>query len=460
MPDIRFQMSPRQLTALGALRDPEIDELLYGGAKGGGKSVFGCEWSVVRAAEIIKDCKLERSENPPIIGFLGRKQAVDFNTTTLETWKRFIPSELYEHKKQEKLIVIQNTVALRYGGLDDSETVKKFNSAEFAFFFLDQAEEVGVNDVGLLRGTLRLKLNGVQPAYKALYTANPSPCWLKNEFITMPKPRTKFVQALPRDNPFIDHEAYEAQLKKAFGFNPSLLKAYLEGSWDELGQAYVVIPRADLDRNIGNVFASYKRVKRITVADISEDGNDETVIYDMTNTRIDNEEIYSHRDLMDTVGRIMTHAKKHKSNMICVDKVGLGAGVYSRLMEVYSDDKRMRVYGFDSRVSAPGPLNDMTFANYRAYAWFKVRELARQKKLDLHEEPTLLSQLSSVTYHFTNGDEIIIDKKEDLRETMGGSPDRADAYIMGIDALDHADFVEIRDAWAPDRRPAFRAALA
>lgn len=459
MPELTFPMSPRQLMGLQTLAKPEVRELLYGGAKGGGKSVFGCRWSVIRSAEIMQQCKIQPSANPPVIGFLGRKQSVDFTNTTLETWKRFVPPELYRIQKVEKLIVIQESVSLRYGGLDDTETIKKFNSAEYAFFFLDQAEECTESDIGMLRGTFRLKLNGVQPAYKALYTANPKPCYLRKAFVIKQEPGHAFVKALPSDNPFIDNKAYIEQLKLAYGYNPSLLKALLEGSWSDLDQAYVVIPLGELEKNVANPMATYKRVKRVTVADIADSGDDETVIYDMTNTRIDNSEVYTHVGLMDTVGRIIAHQKRHKSNMVCVDIVGLGAGVYSRLQEIYGDDKRVTVYGYDGRCKAPGKLNDLTFANYRAYAYFKVRELTKTRQLDLKYEETLFNQLSGVTYHFTSGGEIIIDKKEDLKETLGCSPDRADTYVMGIDAMEKAAFVEVNDAWAPKKTREFKPAL-
>lgn len=449
-------MSAKQLTAYHELMGPDIDELLYGGAKGGGKSWFGCEICFLKALDVINVCKLKPSSTPPVIGFMGRKQSVDFTTTTLETWKRAIPPEMYEHRKADRLLVIQNTASIRYGGLDDSDTVNKMNSAEFAFFFIDQAEEVSEADIGLLRGTLRLKLNGVQPAYKALFTANPRKCWLKPAFITAPQPRTKFIQALPGDNPFIDSEAYKLQLQKAFAFNPQLLQAYLYGSWDELDAAYAVIPASAVDRCVDSGFDSGKAEKRVTVLDIAEDGTDETVIYDFVNRKIrrDTIEIYTHRDLMDTVGRAMSHAKKNSSNMICVDKVGLGAGVYSRLQEIYSkeddfDEERedVAVYGFDGRIAAPGPLNDMTFQNYKAWAWFKARDAFMEGSVDIPDDAKLRGQLTGVTWHYTNGDVIAIDKIEDLKKNLGASPDRATTVVMGLDALSKATPKRMRDAY-------------
>jgi phage terminase large subunit len=458
--EIILKLSPKQMLAWDTLMGPDYDELLFGGAKGGAKSWFGCAFSFLKALDVIEVCSLQPSPTPPVIGFMGRKQSVDFTTTTLETWKRAIPYEMYEHKKQEKLLIIQNTATIRYGGLDDSDTVNKMNSAEFAFFFIDQAEEVSEADVGLLRGTLRLKLNGVQPAYKALYTANPRKCWLKPAFITAPDTRSKFIQALPGDNPFIDSKAYKLQLQKAFGFNPQLLQAYLYGSWDELDAAYAVIPASAVESCVDSGFQGGKAEKRITVLDLAEDGTDETVIYDFINRQVrkDTIEIYTHRDLMDTVGRAMAHATKNKSNLICVDKVGLGAGVYSRLKEVYSDQDAkekevMTVYGFDGRIEPPGQLNEQTFANYKAWAWFKARDEFMAGAVDIPDDATLRAQLSGVTWHFTNGDVIIIDKNEDLKKNLGASPDRATTVIMGLDALAKAPAKKVRDVYAEGNKP-------
>lgn len=458
--NVHFQMSPRQLLAYQSLAQINIDELLYGGAKGGGKSVFGCEFSVLKTVEVIQQCNLKPSATPPVIGFMGRKQSVDFSSTTLETWKRFIPSDLYEHKPSEKLIIIGHTAALRYGGLDDSDTIKKFNSMELAFYFIDQAEECTENDIAMLRGTLRLKLNGVQPSYKGLLTANPAICWLKKAFITAPQPGTRFVRALPSDNPFIDAQAYVEQLKKAFSFNPALLNAYLYGSWEDLDSAFTVIPAAAVERCVDSGYSARGGEKRITVCDIAEDGSDETVIYDWINAKVrrDTIEIYSHRDLMDSCGRIQAHAKKNGSNLICIDKVGLGAGVYSRLNEIYGSseddeiEQKVTIYGFDGRISPPGQLNEMTFKNYKTYAWFKAREIFKASRVDIPDDPVLKAQLAGMTWKFTSGEVIMLDTNEDVKERLGQSPDRGTTVVMGLDALSRAAIIKPYDKYA---RPQF-----
>ena len=443
----KFTLSPKQGLALKSLEDPEIDELLYGGAKGGGKSVFGCIWTYYQAKKIIRDHNLQPSKHPIVVGFMGRKQSVDFTTSTLNTWKTMIPTEAYEIKKQEKLIVIENTVAILYGGMDDSDTVKKFNSMDLSFYFVDQAEECNEQDIGLLRGTFRLKIKGQPLEYKGLLTANPAICWLKAAFITTPQPKTKFIQALPKDNPYLP-EGYIDQLKKAFEFRPELLRAYLEGSWDDLDVAFIVIKNKHVLLNVNNSQYDKTILKRITMGDISGEGDDETVIYDFENTRVVKHEIYSHRSTMDTVGRLQAHARENKSNMIAVDIVGIGKGVYDRLVEIFADEPGMMIYGFDGRVKAN---DERTYFNHKTEAWFYAAKLFHNRYCDIPHDPILISQLSSVTYEYKSNEKLAITPKDKLKEKMKHSPDRADCYVMGLDALRVATPIETRDKYERSR---------
>lgn len=441
---IKFNLSPKQGLAFKALEnEPPRTELLFGGAKGGGKSVFGCIWMYYRAWKIIKDFNLVPRKYPLVVGFMGRKQSVDFVGTTLETWKQMIPSSLYDIKEQKKLIVIEDTVAIKFGGFDDSDMVKKFNSAEYGIYFVDQAEECTEEDIGLLRGTHRLTIDGKPYDFKGLLTANPAICWLKSAFITNPQPRTKFIQSLPSDNPYLP-DGYIATLHKAFGFRPELLRAYLDGSWDDLDKAFVVIPHHIVMENVQNEQFDKTVIKKVTVADISGEGDDETVIYSSENTTITKQEIYTHRSLMDTCGRIQAQAKENGSNLIAVDRIGEGDGVYSRLSEIYADDDSMTIYGFDGRVK---PLNEIIYHNHRAEAWFHAARLFEEKRCDIPNDPILIGQLSGVTWHYKSNEKRCIDPKDKLKKALRHSPDRADTYVMLLDTLDRAVPVEKKDKY-------------
>lgn len=479
-------MSRKQHAALQLLQKPMPDvvfELLYGGAKGGGKSVFLCEWSFLTAIELADEFELVPTNDLrkiPVIGFLGRKRGTEFNATTLLSWKRFIPSERYQMRMLEgkvPVIVIDNRVALLYGGMDNSDLINKFNSAELMFVAIDQAEEISESDHGKMRGSLRLQLRiggrgaAVPPTrgYKMLFSANPAECWLKRVFINS-RTRLKdsaYLQALPSDNPFLP-ASYIENLRIAYAFNPAMFNALVLGSWEDLDSAFTVIPRKRIELCVNNQkWVSKQRIKKITVADIAgeSESSDETVIGDLENEELIGMEVYAHHDLMDTAGRIMAHAKQHGSNLICIDKVGEGAGVYSRIREVYSQDKKMRVYGFDGRISPPGPrrglkqpqsIDQITYFNYKSYAWFTASKgVIANQKCSIPGDEELVRQLAGVRYRYINGKLALIPKEQIINE-LGCSPDRADMFIMGLDALQYAPVIQIRDKWAPEEKKTYQ----
>lgn len=232
-PILLFNESNSIYTAKQALARDDIKEVLYGRAKGGGKSVFGCFWCLGRALQIIEDCKIQKRKHPIPIGFMGRKRGIDFTNTTLETWKRLIPEGLYEIKSKPAEIVIANRVKILTGGLDNGDIVNKFNSAEYAVFFIDQAEEFDPEQIGELRATFWLIINGKKIPGKGLFTANPAQSFLKDKFILNPTPDRMYIQALPTDNHYLGPEYIEV-LKDSFKNRPELLKAYLEGFWGSL----------------------------------------------------------------------------------------------------------------------------------------------------------------------------------------------------------------------------------
>jgi len=78
-------LTPRQRQAWEAMAKPDVRRLLYGGAKGGGKSIFLCLWCFAYTWDIMVSHQLTPSANPIHVGWMGRKQAVDFTATTLQT---------------------------------------------------------------------------------------------------------------------------------------------------------------------------------------------------------------------------------------------------------------------------------------------------------------------------------------------------------------------------------------
>jgi hypothetical protein len=432
---VQHKLTDRQTEAYYALNKPDVTDVLYGGAKGGGKSHFLCLWAYLWSISIANAFKLVPSEHPLHVGWIGRKQATDFTGTTLQTWQRIIPSDKYEIKsgteKHPKHILIENRIAIDFGGLDKQESINKFNSAEYGFVAIDQAEETTRDDVSVLRASRQLTIDGRSLKYKGLYTANPANCWLKDEFLLSPASNRVFVRALPKDNPHLP-ESYIAMLKDSFGYRPELLSAYLDGNWDAMDDSDQVIKAGWIELASSlNFIQHLSEKRRLLTCDVARFGDDETVIYDMEETDIREERIYGQRDTMYTANLLCSMSMARGDCSIAVDEGGVGGGVVDRLREL---DRHVI-----SIQSSEKAMNSEKYYNRRAEVWDYAARQFSEGAVELHtKDPVLKGQLITPKYKF-KGARILIEPKEEIKKRLNRSPDRGDAYVNGLWAI---QFVE------------------
>lgn len=183
--EVNLDFSIKQSDAFRFLnQNDKAVECLYGGAKYGGKSYFGSAFCFLECLRLIKLCDIRKSATPIPIGFMGRMIGHDFRMTTLNSFFEVIPADCYKVRGKPEEIIIEDAVKIYTGGLDKQESINKFNSAQLAFFFIDQAEEVPKDKISLLRAATywRLTINGIKIPGKGLFTANPRQCWLKEDF--------------------------------------------------------------------------------------------------------------------------------------------------------------------------------------------------------------------------------------------------------------------------------------
>lgn len=429
---VDWEFHPKQSHALDVLADPETQEVLFGGAKCGGKSVVGVRWLYMNGVDLINKFGLKPRKHPLPVAWFGRKLFSDFKKTTLATWKKEIPPEAYTINMHEKFIIIRNTIQIDFGGFDVRTDVSKFNSAEYAFVFIDQAEEISEEEMSGPRLTLRLKIKGQEPDYKLLLTANPKISWLKDEFITRKSKGKRFIQALPGDNPYAA-KSYIDKMKDAFKHRPELLEAYLYGSWDILAGHDVVIKDYWIrDSHQRTIYWHKKR--RVVVCDPARFGDCETVIYYMENSEIKDQNIYGKKDAVYTQNALHIMAEKHKIDghkpLIILDADGLGGPIADNVREMGND-----VYEIHSAAKA---LESDRYVNVRAEMWdTAARKFESGEIMNEYIDEELDRQLSLLTYDFKNG-KITVGDKIAIESKMNRRMDRADTFIMGLYGLQFA----------------------
>ena len=173
---------------------------------------------------------------------------------------------------------------------------------------------------------------------------------------------------------------------------------------------------------------------------------DECVIYYFENTGVRDEKAFHERDPKKIAHECNLMCKKHDTFNVAVDTIGVGMGVVSDLNVL-----GLNVLPFDSREKA---LRHKRFANRRAEAHWYVMEQMQDHAVEYPKDLLLRQDLVSVRMNpMGRFGKILLEKKLKTKARLGRSPDRGDAYVIGIYSL---QFVEPEreevDEWGRKKR--------
>ena len=434
----KVEFTPKQLLALWLLNQQYTKELLYGGAKGGGKSVLLVRYAWLYCDAIINKFNIPPLKNPIPIGFMGRLQGVDFDDTTLESWKQFIPESVYTINSKNKEIIVNKRLKIHYGGLDNKKVVQKFNSFEIGFFCIDQAEEVEEGKLVELKLACRRTISGQKIPYKYVYSANPRDCYLKEAFVlNKNKDGRIYLPALPSDNDYLP-DNYVSRMEYVLRNRPALLKAYRDGCWDVMAGADLVIQLEWIKRAYETKL--HKPARKVITVDPARFGDDETVIYGLKNTNIVKDDIFGKRDADYVANRVELMAQSLRPSVIVIDIINVGLAVATLLRQkIKMWDWKCLLIEFNGAERQKSGVPEY-FYNRRAEATWLAGEMFGSNEIELtFKDEDLERELNAYKYKF-KGDQLLIRSKEEMKSAkeLGKSPDHGDAYIMGLWSLQYA----------------------
>jgi hypothetical protein len=228
-------LSPKQIQAIHSLDlDPEINEVFFGGAAGGGKSFLGCFWQIVR-----------RLYNPGTRGFMGRNSYMEFKTFTFKTfwhvWNEYFQNNpmkvTINYNSQDKTVYFSNGSEILVKDLSYNSNDPEFNNLggmELTDAFIDEVPGITKKAKDVVWSRIRHKLINNKPIM--LMTGNPTNNWVKTEFVSdkqnnsIELPKFKmFIAATLYDNPNPEFVAtYRQTLEKLPLYDRMRL---LEGDW-------------------------------------------------------------------------------------------------------------------------------------------------------------------------------------------------------------------------------------
>ncbi len=171
--------------------------------------------------------------------------------------------------------------------------------------------------------------------------------------------------------------------------------------------------------------------------------NDRCAIIRRRGRKAYNIEVLRNHNTMELAGRLKTIIERERPHKVCVDCIGIGAGVTDRLQEM----------GFDcvEGVNVARSANDKErFANLRAELWSEMRDwLTGELPVDIPDDDELHRDLCGLGYKHKSNGQLLIESKIELKKR--GFPS-CDCFVAGtmvktpqgdisIERLNEGDFV-------------------
>lgn len=431
----------KQHYAWQALQDPNIDEIHYGGAAGGGKSWFGCESRLVRAYQY-----------PGYKSFIGRTELTRLMASTYVTWTKVcahhgIPIDDWAFNGKYHYIQFKNgsridLLDLAYKPSDPM--YERLGGLEYTDGWIDEAGEVPFMAVDILRSRVGRHMNkefNLNP--DMLYTYNPNKGWVYRVYKqwrdkTLPA-STKFIQALYKDNPHTA-EIYGKQLDKIV--DPAMKQRLKFGSFEyDADPSTLIDYEASLDLFTNTV---PKSDKKYLTADVARHGVDKTVEYLWEGMKLYGVKIYAKQDTEITSIKLKSTLDEEQipRSQVIADEDGIGGAVV---------DQVRGIKGFianSPQLDNPNTHQPENFASLKAQCTYKAAELINNAQMAISVRPEdFHSEVEGITYEVWK--EMLIEEmewvkskdldkdtklrviaKDDVKDQLGRSPDFWDPIMM------------------------------
>jgi len=419
-----MKLLDKQENAVFFLKDNQTNEVIYGGAAGGGKSALGCSW-------LIEQCQ----SFPESRWLMGRSKLKTLKETTLNTFfqlaTKFGISDQYRYNDQKSIIYWNNGSEILLKDLFRYPSDPEFDSLgslEITGAFVDECNQIESKAFKVVRSRCRYLLNEYKKIPKVLGTCNPSKNWVYKDFY---KPfrdgnlltNRAFIQALPTDNPHLP----KSYLQSLLSLDENSIQRLYYGNWEYDDDPAKLIEYDRILDCFTNDFVGSGE-KYIT-GDIARQGKDKSVVGVWNGWRLEQIHVWP-KNTIDGISREIDNLALingiAKSNII-VDEDGVGGGVVDIL----------KCKGF---VNNSTPLDDPkqrvkeNYNNLKSQCYFGIAKKINSTEVYICStqwDNLIVQELEQVKRHNADKDgKLQLIPKEMFKEVLGRSPDFSDMIAM------------------------------
>lgn len=422
-----MKLNKKQTKAFDYLEDDETEEVLYGGAAGGGKSILGSYYLAKQANKYNETRWL-----------MGRENLTTLKETTLISFFKVCKMQgliagthfrYFDNPKNYILFPHTGSIILLkdLGWYPADPDYDELGSLEITGAFIDESPQIRAKAKNIVKSRIRHLVThyGLKP--KCLYAANPSKGWPYTEFYkpfkdgTLPKDK-KFVQAFVDDNQDID-KSYKQNLLK---LPQNIKERLLYGNWEYDDDPAILCNYDAICDCFTNEHA--ERGQKAISADLAMQGRDRFVsgYWNGLNVTVDIDKLKATGKSIELDLSEQMKRRKVGHSQTIADSDGLGAYLESYLTGIKE---------FHGGATA---INKEEYGNLKSECAYELAAKINARELKIictpEQKEIIIEELGVLKADNVNADERKkkIINKEKQKELLGHSPDYLDMLIMGM----------------------------
>jgi len=229
------------------------------------------------------------------------------------------------------------------------------------------------------------------------------------------------------DCPHVSKE-YVDEIEREYGKDSDQYRVRVLGL-PPLQETDQFISQADFDEASHRAFDRTLTMPRILGVDVAAFGDDRCAYFDRQGNFGELAGVRQGQDTMATVGDVVNLIKQSTQNpynFVCVDVIGIGRGVYDRLVELQKDSTLPPTVKIVPVNVSETSFEAKKYTNKRAELWDKYKEWLKFARVD----PKLMEDSCGIMYDFDSSGRLRMERKKDLKKRGLPSCDLADAVCM------------------------------
>lgn len=153
-------------------------------------------------------------------------------------------------------------------------------------------------------------------------------------------------------------------------------------------------------------------------------GDDRTAIVWRKGRVVTKIKTFEKKSTMQVAGIVAQLIEADKPARVFIDTVGLGAGVYDRLIELGYEGIATSVQASESAI------NEEKYRNKRAECWVEMRDWFAERPVQIPDSDEILADIIEPGYSYDSKGRYLIEPKDQIKKRGGRSPDIADALSL------------------------------